>query len=228
MKAPRILVVDDEESIRRSLETALRSAGYGTASAIDGNDAVAQYRASQPDLVLTDLSMPVADGFHVIEEVRRSGRTPVVVLSVRGGESDKIRALDLGADDFVVKPFSIPELLARIRAQLRRNATLRPAMLEFPGLVIDFEHRRITQGSRDVRLTPTEYALLELLALNAGKPVTTDEIIRSVWSAAPGTTNDTVRVHMGSLRRKLEPDASNPRYILTEPWVGFRFIAEPV
>lgn len=228
MKTPVILVIDDDESIRKSLENELRAAGYATVTGIDGIDGVRQFRAAQPDLVLTDLSMPGADGFHVIREVRKSGAVPILVLSVRGGESDKIRALDLGADDFVVKPFSLAELLARVRAQLRRNATARPEVLEFPDLLIDFERRKITQGTRDIRLTPTEYALLELLSLNAGKPVTTDEIIQTVWSSAPGTTNDTVRVHMGSLRRKLEPDPSNPRYIITEPWVGFRFIAEPL
>jgi two-component system KDP operon response regulator KdpE len=226
MKAPLILVIDDDDSIRRSLETELRAGGYATAGAADGKDGVTRFHAVQPDLVLTDLSMPAADGFHVIESVRRSGKVPIVVLSVRGGESDKIRALDLGADDFVVKPFSLAELLARVRAQLRR--TVKPEVLEFPDLVVDFAHRRITQGTREIRLTPTEYSLLELLTMNAGKPVTTDEIIDRVWGSAPGTTNDTVRVHMGSLRRKLEPDPSNPRYIVTEPWVGFRFIAEPL
>jgi len=225
---PLILVIDDDELIRRSLETELCAAGYATARAVDGHDGVAQFRSAQPDLVLTDLSMPGADGFHVIQEVRKRGNVPIVVLSVRGGESDKIRGLDLGADDFVVKPFSIPELLARVRAQLRRTANNRPDVIEFPDLVVDFEHRRITQGSRDIRLTPTEYSLLELLALHAGKPVTTDEIIRAVWASAPGTTNDTVRVHMSSLRRKIEPDSSNPRYVVTEPWVGYRFIAEPL
>jgi two-component system, OmpR family, KDP operon response regulator KdpE len=149
------------------------------------------------------------------------------VLSVRDGESDKIRALDLGADDFVVKPFSVAELLARVRAQLRRTVSAEPSILEFPGLTLDFERRRITQDDREIRLTPTEYALLELLSRNAGKPVTTDEIISKVWSGAPGTTNDTVRVHMGSLRRKIEPDPSSPQYVVTEPWIGFRFIAEP-
>jgi two-component system KDP operon response regulator KdpE len=122
----------------------------------------------------------------------------------------------------------VAELLARVRAQLRRTVAAEPSLLEFPGLTIDFERRKIVQEDREIRLTPTEYALLELLAKNAGKPVTTDEIIARVWSGAPGTTNDTVRVHMGSLRRKIEPDPSSPRYIVTEPWIGFRFIAEPL
>ena len=149
-----------------------------------------------------------------------------MVLSVRGGDADKVRALDLGADDFVVKPFSTPELLARIRAQLRRIGAR--AQLEFPDLSIDLDRRRVVQGSREVRLTPTEFAILELLARKAGRPVTFDEIIAVVWKGAPGTTNDAVRVHVGALRRKLEPDPSNPQYLITEPWIGYRFIAEPI
>lgn len=228
MKPLSILVVDDDDGIRRSLESELRAAGYTTMSAPDGAEGVRQFRGEASDLILTDLSMPAADGFHLIQQIRKSSRVPIIVLSVRDGESDKIRALDLGADDFVVKPFSVAELLARVRAQLRRTASAEPSILEFPGLTIDFERRRIVQEDREIRLTPTEYTLLELLARNAGKPVTTDEIISRVWSGAPGTTNDTVRVHMGSLRRKIEPDPSSPRYIVTEPWIGFRFIAEPL
>jgi two-component system KDP operon response regulator KdpE len=227
VKPLSILVVDDDDGIRRSLESELRAAGYTTMGAADGADGVRQFRAEASDLILTDLSMPASDGFHLIQQVRKGSRVPIVVLSVRGGESDKIRALDLGADDFVVKPFSVAELLARVRAQLRRTVSAEPSVLEFPGLMLDFERRRIAQEDREIRLTPTEYALLELLARNAGKPVTTDEIISKVWSGAPGTTNDTVRVHMGSLRRKIEPDPSSPRYIVTEPWIGYRFIAEP-
>lgn len=228
MKALSILVVDDDDGIRRSLESELRAAGYTAMSAADGAEGVLRFRGEATDLILTDLSMPSADGFHLIQQVRKGSRVPIIVLSVRGGESDKIRALDLGADDFVVKPFSVAELLARVRAQLRRTVSAEPSLLEFPGLTLDFERRRITQEDREIRLTPTEYALLELLARNAGKPVTTDEIISKVWSGAPGTTNDTVRVHMGSLRRKIEPDPSRPKYVVTEPWIGFRFIAEPL
>jgi two-component system KDP operon response regulator KdpE len=227
VKPLSILVVDDDDGIRRSLESELRAAGYTTMGAADGADGVRQFRAEASDLILTDLSMPASDGFHLIQQVRKGSRVPIVVLSVRGGESDKIRALDLGADDFVVKPFSVAELLARVRAQLRRTVSAEPSVLEFPGLMLDFERRRIAQEDREIRLTPTESALLELLARKAGKPVTTDEIISKVWSGAPGTTNDTVRVHMGSLRRKIEPDPSSPRYIVTEPWIGYRFIAEP-
>ncbi len=225
----KILVVDDDLTIRSTLETELRAEGYEVHAAANGLEGAEAFAASGADIVVTDLAMPVADGFRLISGIRKASAVPIIVLSVRGGESDKIRALDIGADDFVVKPFSIPELLARIRAQLRRSgASAPPAVLEFPELTIDRERRKVLQGGREVKLTPTEYALLELLTINAGKPVTIDEMIGSVWRSAPGTTPDTVRVHMSAMRRKLEPDPSNPRYVMTEPWVGYRFIAEPL
>lgn len=224
---PIILIVDDDPAIRASMEQELRASGYATNSASDGVDGMRAFETHAPDLVLTDLSMPRSDGFELISAIRAKARTPIIVLSVRGNDADKIRALDLGADDFVTKPFSVAELLARIRAQLRRTGATTTA-LHFDGLSIDLERRRVVQGSRDIRLTPTEYALLELLASNAGKPLFTDSIIARVWRDAPGTTADTVRVHMSALRKKIEPDPSSPRYIVTEPWVGYRFIAEPV
>jgi two-component system KDP operon response regulator KdpE len=139
-----------------------------------------------------------------------------------------VRALDLGADDYVTKPFSLRELLARVRTQLRRSgAGAAPEVLRFAGLEIDLARRAVTQDGREVRLTPTEFAILELLAGQAGRPITLRQIIAAVWKGAPATTTDTVRVHVGSLRRKLEPDPGHPRYIGTEPWVGYRFLAEP-
>ena len=224
--APLILVVDDDPAIRESLERELRATGYTTVTAADGLEGVRAFETRSPDVILTDLSMPRSDGFELITAIRAKSRTSIIVLSVRGGDDDKIRALDLGADDFVTKPFSVAELMARVRAQLRRLAPAATA-LTFDDLSIDLERRRVVQGGRDVHLTPTEYLLLELLASNAGKPIFTDLIIARVWRDAPGTTADTVRVHMSSLRRKLEPDPSSPRYIVTEPWVGYRFIAEP-
>jgi two-component system, OmpR family, KDP operon response regulator KdpE len=225
--APLILVVDDDPAIRESMERELRASGYTTLSANDGREGVRTAESHTPDLILTDLSMPRSDGFELISAIRASSRTPIIVLSVRGADTDKIRALDLGADDFVTKPFSVPELLARVRAQLRRIAPA-ATTLRFDELTIDLERRRVVQGGRDVRLTPTEYSLLQLLASSAGRPVFTDQIIARVWRDAPGTTADTVRVHMSALRRKIEPNPSSPRYIVTEPWVGYRFIAEPV
>lgn len=224
---PVVLVVDDDPAIRESLSNELRARGYTTITATDGTDGLRSFEAHAPDLVLTDLAMPRSDGFALISAMRATSRTPIIVLSVRGNDADKIRALDLGADDFVTKPFSVPELLARIRAQLRRSTMPAGATLHFEDLTIDLDRRRVVQGSREIRLTPTEYALLELLASNAGKPMFMEHIIARVWHGAPGTTPDTVRVHMSSLRRKLEPEPSTPRYIVTEPWVGYRFIAEP-
>jgi two-component system, OmpR family, KDP operon response regulator KdpE len=221
-----VLVVDDDAGIRESLCSELRAAGYDAITAEDGRTALAAFRVHVPELVLSDLAMPGADGFQLIGAIRRTSRTPIIVISVRGADADKIRALDLGADDFVTKPFSIPELLARVRAQLRRNAGP-SAPLRFGQLRIDLENRVVTEGDREIKLTRTEFALLELLATRAGKPVLMAQIIARVWDSAAGTTHDTVRVHMSALRRKIEPDPGNPRYIVTEPWVGYRFIAEP-
>jgi two-component system KDP operon response regulator KdpE len=223
-----ILVVDDDPGIRESLSKELRAAGYTTAVASDGREGLDRARSRDPDLILTDPAMPVSDGFELISAVRASSRTPIIVLSVRGGDPDKVRALDLGADDYVTKPFSVAELLARVRAQLRRKGPPSPPVLSFEDLTVDLERRRVVQGGRDIKLTPTEFALLELLATNAGRPMLLDQIIARVWKDAPATTGDTVRVHMSALRRKIEPDPANPRYIVNEPWVGYRFIAEPL
>ncbi len=225
---PLLLVVDDDQAIARGLAAELCAAGYDVVTAADGAEARVLLEDREPDLVLTDLAMPRVDGFAVIAAVRGAGETPVLVLSVRGADSDKVRALDLGADDYVTKPFSVPELLARVRAQLRRHGTGGPQLLEFPGLVVDRERRLVTQEGREIHLTPTEFAILELLALSSGRPVSIPKIAARVWKGAPATSPDTVRVHVGSLRRKLEPDPSSPRYIVTEPWVGYRFVAEPL
>lgn len=228
MSEPMLLVVDDDRGIRESLSRELRAAGYDTVTAEDGPTGLAAFRVHLPELLLVDLAMPGTDGFQLIHEIRRFSQTPIIVVSVRSGDDDKIRALDLGADDFVTKPFSMPELLARVRAQLRRTIGRAPAALRFDELTIDLERRRVTRSGEELRLTRTEFALLELLAGRAGRPVLMEQIIARVWESAPGTTHDTVRVHMSALRRKIEPDPSNPRYIVTEPWIGYRFIAEPV
>lgn len=224
---PLILVVDDDPSIRQTLSRELALAGYEAISAADGVEGKARLEERRPDLVITDLAMPRLDGLGLLSAIRRIDSTPVIVLSVRGEEEDKVRALDLGADDYVTKPFSLRELLARVRTQLRRHGgEAASEVLRFPGLEIDRVRRTVVQDGREVRLTPTELAILELLATHAGRPVTLRQIIATVWKGAPATTQDTVRVHVGSLRRKLEPDPANPRYIGTEPWVGYRFLAE--
>lgn len=222
-----ILIVDDDPAIRDSLSKELRAAGYSTTTATDGAEGMSAFQSQVPDLVLTDLAMPRSDGFELIAGIRATSRVPVIVLSVRGADPDKVRALDLGADDFVTKPFSMTELLARVRAQLRRTAPP-STTLTFPDLTIELDRRRVVQGGHEVRLTPTEFSLLEVLATNAGKPMFIEQIIARVWRSAPSTSADTVRVHMSSLRKKIEPNPSEPRYIVTEPWVGYRFIAEPI
>lgn len=225
--SPRILVVEDDSAIRRSIVNQLRAEGYEIVEAADGREALAAARRERPDLILTDLAMPVMDGFSMISTLRKSSTIPVIVLSVRGGESDRVRALDLGADDFVSKPFSVAELLARVRAQLRRSGLASLSRLCFAGLEIDFERRRVVRDEIEIRLTPIEFALLTVLATNAGKVVTTDRIVARVWKDAPNTSADTLRVHVASLRKKIEPEPSSPRFIVTEPWIGYRFIAEP-
>lgn len=228
MNRARILVVDDDPGIRAVISEQLTAEGYEIRSADDGSRGFDRFRSEKPDLVLTDLAMPDVDGFELIRRVRAFSSVPIIVLSVRGGDPDKVRALDLGADDFVTKPFSVTELLARVRAQLRRTNAPPSSALAFPDLTIDLDRRRVVQDGREIRLTPTEFSLLELLATHAGKPMFIDQIIARVWRSAPGTSADTVRVHMSSLRKKIEPNPSEPRYIVTEPWVGYRFIAEPV
>lgn len=225
---PLILVVDDDRAIRENLLRELALAGYDTLAAVDGREGLELFEKHHPDLVVTDLAMPRVDGFSLVAGVRHIDNTPILVLSVREEEGDKVRALDMGADDYVTKPFSMQELLARVRAQLRRGERTTSEVLRFPDLTIDRGRRTVVQGDREIRLTPTELAILELLASRSGKPVTPRQIIAIVWKGAPATTVDTVRVHVGSLRRKLEPDPANPRYIGTEPWVGYRFLAEPL
>ncbi len=222
-----VLIVDDDPAIRAALAEEIGSGGYQTITAGGANDALALVEERQPDLVVTDLSMPGGDGFSLITSIRKLRATPIIVISVRGREQDKVRALDLGADDYVVKPFSVAEVLARVRAQLRRSGIRANETLQFADLTIDPERRRVVQGGREIHLTPIELSILQLLAANSGKPLTFDRIIATVWPGTSATTADTVRVHVGSIRRKIEPDSSMPRYIVTEPWVGYRFIGEP-
>ncbi|MFN7943612.1 MAG: response regulator transcription factor [Thermoanaerobaculia bacterium] len=225
----RILVVDDDPAVRRAVATDLAAAGYEVIEAAQGEEGALRFREFQPDLVVTDLAMPQRDGFWLLAEVRRAGRTPVLVLSVRADEQDKVRALDAGADDYVTKPFSARELLARVRSLLRRLGTgSAPEVRRFADLELDLDRRRVIRDGVELHLTPIEFALLDLLTANAGRPVTHRQIVAAVWRGAPGTSTDTVRVHVGSLRRKLETDPANPRFLATEPWVGYRFLPEPI
>lgn len=225
---PLVLVVDDDPAIRRSLSVELEAAGYSTIQARSGSEAATLMKTQRPDLVLTDLAMPFGDGFELISIVRAASNLPIVVLSVRGADTDKVRALDLGADDYITKPFSVSELLARVRAQLRRRAGRQQRILRFVGLSIDLDKRTVLQGERDIRLTPTEFTILTLLAAEPGRPVSAAEIMTRIVAEAPGASVESVRVHVGSLRRKIEPNPQDPCYFVTEPWVGYRFIAEPL
>jgi two-component system, OmpR family, KDP operon response regulator KdpE len=221
-----ILVVDDEPQITRVLKTTLSSLGYGIRTAGDGDEAVRLMKDWAPDLVITDLRMPNMDGLDLCRQVRTKSRVPIIVLSVKGEERIKVEALDAGADDYVTKPFSINELLARVRAALRRAAA--PEQLETPRIVIgdfriDVATRSVRVRDREVHLTPKEFDLLAYMARHAGKVLTHRTLLAAVWGGNSVEQPEYLRVFVGHLRRKLEPEEGAPRYILTEPWVGYRF-----
>jgi two-component system, OmpR family, KDP operon response regulator KdpE len=223
-----ILVVDDEPQIRRLIRNALTAEGatvLEAATAAEGIDCAASGR---PDLLILDLGLPDKPGMSVCLEVRKWTMAPIIVLSARHSDSDKVALLDAGADDYVSKPFSTPELLARVRAQLRRNAvadTAAGAPLEVAGLCIDAGRRTISRDGREIHLTPTEWDLLRAFLRHAGRTLTHQQIFREVWRAPAGDAQGYLRVHVANLRRKIEPDPVRPRLIITEPGVGYRFRA---
>jgi len=216
---PLVLVVDDEPPIRRFLRVALEAQGYRVVEAATAQEAIAQAATRAPDLVLLDLGLPDLDGFEVVRRLREWSAMPVVVLSARGREDDKIRALDAGADDYVTKPFATGELLARMRAALRRRARGDDdaAVVECGELRIDLGRRQVTVAGAEVRLTPIEYRLLVALARHAGR------VLREVWGPGYTTQHHYLRVYMAQLRHKIEREPSRPRWLLTEPGVGYRF-----
>jgi len=221
-----ILVVDDEPQITRVLKTTLSTQGYGVRTASDGDEAIQMMRDWTPDLVITDLRMPNLGGLELCRHIRAKSRVPIIVLSVKGEERIKVEALDAGADDYVTKPFGVHELLARVRAALRRAAT--PAQPESPLIEagdfrIDIPARSVRVKDREVHLTPKEFDLLIYLARHAGKVLTHRSLLAAVWGANSVEQPEYLRVFVGHLRKKLEPDEATPRYILTEPWVGYRF-----
>jgi len=220
----RILVVDDEAEIRRALRTGLGYQGYDVQAVASGEEALERAAAWRPDVVLLDLGLPGVDGFDVLSRMRRLGRAAVIVVSVMPDEKDKVRALDLGADDYVTKPFGMEELLARIRAVLRRQAAIEAGepVLRAGDLELDLARRAVTAAGRPVHLTPTEYEVLRYLAMHAGKPVTHSTLLRQVWGDyAVGDTYNT-RYVVAQLRKKLGDDPAQPRYIVSEPGVGYR------
>jgi two-component system, OmpR family, KDP operon response regulator KdpE len=222
----RILVVDDESQITRVLRTSLSSQGYDIRVANDGETALEIMKDWTPDLVITDLSMPNLDGLELCRRLRAKTQLPIIVLSVRGEERTKVQALDAGADDYVTKPFGIEELLARVRANLRRAPAAdeeKASPIEAGDFRIDRAARRVFVCGQEVRLTPKEFDLLVYLALHAGKVVTHRALLGAIWGGQSTEQVEYIRVFVGQLRRKLEPEASSPRYILTEPWIGYRF-----
>jgi two-component system KDP operon response regulator KdpE len=220
----RILVVDDEPNILSTLAPMLQSHGYEVVTAANGREALDRL-SQRPDLMVLDLGLPDIDGVEVCAAARARSRLPIVVLSARGREADKVRALDAGADDYVTKPFGSEELLARLRAALRRaQTTLKPAApIERGGLVIDRARFRVERDGAEIRLTPKEFELLALLAGNAGRVMTHRTVLTAIWGPNAAHQPEHLRVLVGALRKKIEPDPSSPRYILTEPWVGYRF-----
>ena len=223
----RVLVVDDERPIRRFLNTSLAAHGYAVFEAADGPEALAAVIDQRPDLVILDLGLPGMDGVEVTQRLREWTPLPIIVLSVRDQEQDKIAALDAGADDYLTKPFGIGELLARMRAALRRAAAPAGEPVFTAGeLAVDLARRRVTVAGHDVQLTPTEFDLLRVLAVNAGKVLTHHQVLRQVWGAGYEAESHMLRVNIHNLRRKLEPDPSRPVYIVTEPGVGYRLRTE--
>lgn len=223
----RILVVDDEKAIRRFLVTALSAHGHTILEAATGSEAITAVAHEHPDVVILDLGLPDMDGTEVTGRLREWSDIPIIILSVREHESDKIAALDAGADDYLTKPFSVGELMARLRAVQRRLAQpAKQAVFELRDLMMDLANRRVTVSDAEVSLTPTEYDLLRVLVTNAGKVLTHQYILRSVWGIGYEEETHLLRVNVSNLRRKIEADSARPRYILTEPGVGYRLQVE--
>jgi two-component system KDP operon response regulator KdpE len=225
----RVLVVDDEPAILKALDRNLRAHGFQVTTAATADDAQEEFDRWHPDAVLLDLGLGGRDGFEVIKNIRARSSTPIIVLSVRGSDADKVGALDLGADDYLTKPFSVDELLARLRVVLRhvaRPATGADPVFRSGDLAVDIEHRRVTVGTKEVRLTPTEYDLLRAFISNPDKVLTPLMLLRAVWGAEYGSEAHYLHVYVARLRRKLEPDPKRPRYLRTEPGVGYRLVQE--
>ena len=220
----RVLVVDDEPQITRVLKTVLTSQGYQVRVAAEGESALSNLSEWRPELVITDLYMPRMDGVELCRRIRAVSAVPIIVLSVKGEERTKVEALDSGADDYVTKPFGFDELLARVRAALRRSgADADTASFEVGEFRVDLESRRVHARGQEIRLTPKEFDLFVYMARHPSRVITHRTLLEAVWGEASQEQPEYLRVFMGQLRKKLEPDPSNPRYLVTEPWVGYRF-----
>jgi two-component system, OmpR family, KDP operon response regulator KdpE len=224
MNSATIVIVDDEPQIRRVMRTTLTSQGYAVIEAKSGEEALEKLRTERADLILLDVNMPGISGLETCREIRRSGDVPIIMLTVRNTEKDKVQALDAGADDYVVKPFGAEELMARIRAALRRAAPgeLLPAF-KSDDLSIDFGKRTVALKGDPVRLTPKEFELLRQLVKNQGTSLSHRRLLQAVWGPDYGEETEYLRVFINQLRKKIEPDPRNPRYIHTDPWIGYRF-----
>jgi len=219
----RVLVVDDEPQITRVLRTVLTSHGYQVRTAAEGESALTSFREWRPELVITDLFMPHMDGVELCRRIRAVSGVPIIVLSVKGEERTKVEALDSGADDYVTKPFGIDELLARVRAALRRRGDTDTTAVDAGDFMVDLDSRRVHVGGNEVRLTPKEFDLFLYMARHPNRVISHRTLLEAVWGEASQEQPEYLRVFMGQLRKKLEPDPSNPKYLVTEPWVGYRF-----
>ena len=220
----KILVIDDELAIRRFLQISLKSAGYDVAEAISGAEGLQMITAIHPDLVILDLGLPDLDGLTVLKRLREWSEVPVIILTVRGSDKDKVTLLDAGANDYLTKPFSVDELQARIRATLRvTKSAVEEPLLRCGALEIDFASHLVKRDGKEVRLTSTEYELLKLLARNAGRLVTQRQLLKEIWGINAIEHTHYLRVYVGQLRKKLEDDPSRPEFIITEPGMGYRF-----
>ena len=226
----RILLVDDDLSIQRTVGPLLRSRGYEVDVVGTGSGAVNAVFEQAPDLVVLDLGLPDLDGAEVCRRIRDGSKAPIIVLSARSGEAEKVAALDIGADDYVTKPFGADELLARIRVALRRvehPPDADPERLQVGDLTIDCNRRRVVRGEDDIRLTPKEFELLALLARNADRVMTHRTILNAIWGGTAVSQPEHLWVLVAQLRKKIEPDPASPRYLLSEPWVGYRLVSGP-
>jgi two-component system, OmpR family, KDP operon response regulator KdpE len=226
---PRILLVDDEAAIQRAVGPLLRSRGYEVDVAATGADALDRFAQTPPDLIVLDLGLPDLEGTEVCRRVRATSDVPIIVLSARGGEADKVNALDVGADDYVTKPFGPEELLARIRVALRRVASgdsPETGLLRAGALTIDYDRRRVVRDETEIRLTPKEFELLSLLARNHDRVLTHRVILKEVWGPNAVEQPEHLWTLVAQLRKKIEPDPAHPRYLQSEPWVGYRFVTE--
>ncbi|MCB8816073.1 response regulator [Desulfosporosinus shakirovi] len=224
-KGQRILIVDDDTQIRRFLRVALTSHGYVVKDAKTGREGLEAVAMFSPDLVVLDIGLPDIDGLDVVRQLREWTKVPIIILSVKEQEGEKIMALDLGADDYVTKPFGMGELLARIRAAIRHTMGVEEQpVLNFEDLTLDLVHRRVTRDDIEIKLTLTEYEIVRNLAINAGKVITHSYLLRTVWGSSYEKEVQYLRVYIGQIRRKLERDPSRPRHIITEPGVGYRLL----